>query len=72
MFAGYAFAQSPFAGLMTRLRRRPSGAGGIGGSGMSDEEYRRLLRRLGAIVSDDMTRSDLELAAFALRELGML
>lgn len=71
MFAGSSFAGTYFAGVLGQFRR-PRRRFGAGGSGMSDEEYRRLLRRLGARISDDMTGDDLDMAAMALRELGML
>jgi hypothetical protein len=71
MFGAYGFGQFPFGGLLRPSRRR-RGHGGIGGSGMSDAEYRRLLRRLGTLVSDDLTDDEVASAATVLRELGYL
>lgn len=71
MFGAYGFGQFPFAGLLARTTRRTR-RGGIGGSGMSDAEYRRLLRRMGALVSEDMDEEEVMSAAVVLRELGFL
>lgn len=71
MYAGSTFAGFPFAGILSAIRQ-PRRRGGIGGSGMSDAEYRRLLKRLGAIVSEDMTEDEVLHAAVALTELGVL
>jgi hypothetical protein len=72
VLGGYGFGQSPFAGLLARVRPGPAPGGGIGGSGMSDEEYRRLLRRLGAAVSEPISEDEVAGALVALRELGAL
>jgi len=73
VFGAYGFGQAPFAGLISRVRVRPPGGRvGHGGSGMSDEEFRRLLRRLGAVVSDDLTDDELVQAAAAFLMLDAL
>lgn len=66
MFAGVPFAGAPFAGILLAPTR---GRGGIGGSGMSDAEYERLLRRLGAPVERDDKLSGEELAALLMLDL---
>ena len=70
MFGAYGFGQFHFGGFLARSGRRRRG--GIGGSGMSDAEYQRLLKRLGAIVSEDMDEEEVMSAAVVLRELGFL
>ena len=72
MFAGATFAGFPFAGIFTpSVSVRPRRGGGIGGSGMSDAEYRRLLRRLGALP-EEISEDEAVNAVAALRELGVL